>query len=512
MKTSSMVDRKRTMGFLCLCVGLMMALPQEKAQATALDNWKLRPELRASAKALEAGDYEKALDLARQVEGKTTEIGDPGLLEGMALNRLGRFGEALDILTRSASFTRPEFAFELGWADVGTGHYQEAVRVLSIYEAGAPGRAQTSQLLGQAYLGLGNKKKAYACFQQAEQRNKKLTPVAELYLAHLDAEENRPEQEQRRLTNVKENYPSVLTTRTLSQWDMTGEPPAKPWQVAVSVGGGYDSNVAAKGSGLPLPTGISHQDEGFFYSALDSRYDMKPAVDDRLRFGYSFQSRTYDSLGAFDYLDNYLYANYRHTFDERWETGLLASGEFTYIGDHFYNMEPAVRPSVTFNEMPWAKLDLAYGFAHDSFSTTGGPIVDRSGSTQSVLFQQRVQVPDTDLTLRGGYSHQWDDTKGTDYSDQSDVLFFGLNYLLPFNIDLDVYYNHSWDTYHNLNSVTGFAFKRRDDVDSFNLNLVRPITPWMDVFVRYNYLNDSSNINVFKYDDHIVMSGATFQF
>jgi len=472
---------------------------------------EIHAELRDSAQAMVAGDYEKALDLARDAYKQTSEKADPALLEGMALNRLGRFDEALAIMGPAVTGDRPEFVFEIGWAYVGTGQYQKGIKLLTRYDSAFPGRGMTSLLLGQAYGGLHEKEKAAHYFQLAGQRDPALKSTAQLDLARANGTSGPSQGGSGPGNSSRGAWPN-----SPSKWFWQGDvSQKKSWQVAVSIAGGYDSNVVAQGNGAPLPTGISHQDGGFFYSALEAHDDLNFGSQDRLRLQYALESRTYDgSLAGFNYLDNYLTANYFHDFNRQWEVSLLAGGEFTYIGGNYYNTSPSVRPTVTFKETTWAATDLGFGYAYNSFNTTSGPVIGRSGPTESILLQQRVQVPDTKLELRAGFSYGWTNSVGTDYVYQSKNVFFGLIYQLPYDTQMQFYYAHEWDAYNNFNSLSPIfpPVRRQDDLNSLNLYLAHPITPWLDVFVRYNFNGDDSNIGFFKYNDSIVMSGVTAHF
>jgi hypothetical protein len=511
MKTSFSYPGKWARVIICLPLLFLMVL--FRGSASAEDYAKLRAELRDSAQAIESGDYEKAFDIARDAYNLTSEKADAALLEGMALNRLGRYDEALAIMGPAVSPNHPEFVFEIGWAFVGAGQYQKGIDLLKRYDAAYPGRGMTSLLIAEGYLRLHEKAKAAHYFQVAEQRDPALKPSAERMLASGGGSGGRSQGGGGGGNgggSSQQPWP-----QSPSRWFWQGTGSQKSWQVAVSVAGGYDSNVVAQGNGAPLPTGISHQDGGFFYSAVEGHNDFTFSPDDRLRLGYAFQSRTYDGgLGGFNYLDNYLTANYFHVFNQKWEVSLLTGGEFTYIGGNYYNTEPSVRPTLTYKETSWAATDLAYCYAHNSYNTTTGPVIGRRGSTNSILAQQRVQVPDTKLELRAGYSHGWTYSAGTDYDYQSNTVFFGLIYQLPYDTQLQFYYDHEWDAYSHINSLS-FTFppvNRYDDINSLNLYLAHPVTKCLDVFVRYNFNGDDSNISFFKYNDSIVMAGVTAHF
>jgi len=81
-------------------------------------------------------------------------------------NRRGQPLAALGSLERAAKMgiNHPDLAFERGWAQLEAGRYSEAVEELLAYEQTVPGRGQTSELLGRAYLALGQYTQARATF------------------------------------------------------------------------------------------------------------------------------------------------------------------------------------------------------------------------------------------------------------------------------------------------------------------------------------------------------------
>jgi tetratricopeptide (TPR) repeat protein len=78
--------------------------------------------------------------------------------QGAALNRLARHAEAVTRLDRAIQMgsPHPELAFETGWALLRVGRYQDAIVQLEQAERQRPGRGQTSEFLGRAYLALGD--------------------------------------------------------------------------------------------------------------------------------------------------------------------------------------------------------------------------------------------------------------------------------------------------------------------------------------------------------------------
>ena len=86
---------------------------------------------------------------------------------------------------------------------------------------------------------------------------------------------------------------------------------------------------------------------------------------------------------------------------------------------------------------------------------------------------------------------------------------------LFWQIVADVTYAHTFDRYDNPNSLAGpvgFGFKREDDGDLLGVQLSRPLSDWLTVYVRYDYTHNDSNIPFYKYDQHVISSGLIARF
>lgn len=159
---------------------------------------------------LRAGSYADALE-SFESAGK----GAPGdaealLLQGAALNRLGRTAEALPRLerARAAGLDGPLLALERGWSLLGAGRWQEAAAELERSERARPGVGATAEGLGRAYLGLGNLERAEGWLLATIERDTALEPDALFLLALLERQRKNPEAGRRYLDRIRDEFPS----------------------------------------------------------------------------------------------------------------------------------------------------------------------------------------------------------------------------------------------------------------------------------------------------------------
>lgn len=107
---------------------------------------------------------------------------------GCALNRMDQHDAALRNLDQAAEsgVRHSDLHFEKGWSLLGLARWQEAIEQLNEYEKTNPGRGQTSEFLGRAYLALGEYEKAQEAFALAVRRDPNLAPTVRLYRALLE--------------------------------------------------------------------------------------------------------------------------------------------------------------------------------------------------------------------------------------------------------------------------------------------------------------------------------------
>lgn len=166
---------------------------------------------------MEAGKYEESLQ-----KFHSASKSDPGDSEafycgGAALNRLGRFDQALPLLERAAAmgFRGIGLSFDTGWALLRLGRWTDAVAQLEQFERLVPGRAKTSEFLGQAYLGLKQYDRAEAKLIETIQRDADVKPTALLHLAMLERERKNPAAAERYLETLQKEAPDSPIAQTL---------------------------------------------------------------------------------------------------------------------------------------------------------------------------------------------------------------------------------------------------------------------------------------------------------
>jgi tetratricopeptide (TPR) repeat protein len=507
----------RYVAAVTLAAGLLFTLTPEPAIASPAS----RELVRQGLADMQARRYEAALrKFEEAAQADPADARTVFFFQGAALNRLGRHAEAVARLERAAQMgsPHPELAFETGWALLRVGRWRDAIARLEQAEQRSPGRGQTSEFLGRAHLGLGDLDRAEAHFQEALRRDPRLAPTVRLGLASIAAQRGDSDAVRAQAERLQQEAPDSPIARRLQEAAalVTVPPTApKPWQVVVSLSGGYNSNVIFLGDSIPLPTDISQKHAYFLRGTLGASYDWRLGARDSLTAGYGGQIDLYADIAEANFLDQVWYLDYRHAFTNDLAAALRVSDQFSLLdGDPFRN-QVAVRPAVGYRVTSWSLAELHYALAANDYYVDTPAVQDRDGLGHQVGLTWFAAIPGTRLLLRAGAFYTRYDADGADFDADSIGLFVGLNVPLVWQIVADVSYVHLFDRYDNPNSLagpTGFGFKREDDGDFVSVQLTRPILDWLSVYVRYDYSHNDSNVPFYEYDQHVVSSGLVARF
>jgi tetratricopeptide (TPR) repeat protein len=412
----------------------------------------------------------------------------------------------------------PELGFETGWALLRVGRWNEAIAALERYEVRLPGRGQTSEFRGRAHLALGDLDAAQAQLEEALRRDPRLAPTVRLALASIAERRGDQAAVRTQAERLQQEAPDSPIARRLQEAAArvtAGPAPPKPWQVTVSLSGGYNSNVIALGDTIPLPTDISQQHAWFGRATVGASYDFRLGANDSLTAGYGAQLDLYVDLSEANFFDQVFYLDYRHAFGTDWAAALRVSDQFSLLdGDAFRN-QVAVRPAVGYRTTSWSLAELHYAFGYNDYYVDTIAVQNRDGLGHQVGLTWFAAIPGTSVLLRTGAFYTRYDAEGDDFDLDSIGLFASVSVPLFWQVVADVTYAHTFDRYDNPNSLagpTGFGFKREDDGDLLGVQLSRPLTDWLTIYVRYDYTHNDSNIPFYTYDQHVVSSGLIARF
>lgn len=474
--------------------------------------------------AFAAGEYLAAADAFHAAALIDPMVPGPAYLEGLALNRAGRFDRALIAfaLADRLGITTPRLDLEIGWAAVGTGAWDLAIQRLRRYERRSPGEGRTLDLLGRAYLGAGYPDLALATFREALARDPSLAPSVEYHMARVALVREGETAAAEALQRYTQEHPDSAVARSLATLAPELAAP-KAWAAYVSLSGGYNSNVIGLPDRLALPPDISDEESAVFSTELGGRYTFDLDPFSALTFGYGNVNNYYFDLEDFSLSQHFLYASYGRRLNQDIGVALRAYGDYVLIGGDSFRLQAGVRPSIAYRLGADAAIELSYLAAFSDYKFD--PVIraqERDGDYHAIMLQEQFGLPGTKLRLQVGGGYVETDADGSDFDYHGTTVFGSAAY--PFDVPLgdatwvvvgQVGYSYSLDHYDHNNSLsgaTGFAFEREDDVHRVNVNLLVPIRPRIEAFAAYNFVDTGSNIVFYDYDQHVGRAGLNVRF
>lgn len=474
---------------------------------------------------LRSGRPEAALKTFLQASREDSKDSEAVFFSGMALNRLGRWAEALEKLTsaKQLDFNHPELPFEMGWSLVTLRRWDEAIEQLKAFEAQNPGRGQTAEFLGRAYLAQGKLKEADEAFTEALRRDPDLRPTVSVYrtiLRQRQGDEAAARDQLSTLFRIAPNTPiaQLIGTQLLP----IAAPAAGPWNLTLRTALGYNSDARGVASfdtvNLQKPP---KNNSTFARFGLDTSYDIITTRTDRLSAGYDLLADSYFRQETDpDLLDQIFYLEWSFSdIDQRTTMTYRIWDNYTLVGEDDFRNEIAGQATFDWRILSTMFLEGSYRYAHDDYLYFIEPVVginaktlSRDAEAQTLTFSANLALPAQRMRLRAGYFHNWNKAVGSDFDYHSDGLFAGLTAALPWKITADALYSFTWDRYEHPNSASPDpTLRRTDDAASFSLRLTRPIAQHMSIYFEYDFNHDDSNIRGYDYDQQITSGGLIWQ-
>ena len=480
---------------------------------------------------LTEGRFSEAFEKFAREAAARPDDPEPLFFCGVASNRLGEHEEALFYFDRAKAknFTHRDMSFERGWSLMRVGRYREAVEQLRAYEMQHPGRGQTMEFLGRAYLGMGRSGEAEVALRLAVDRDPSLEPTVKMTLALIEQKRGRPvaaaEHIQTLLTEMPEAAPSRVLRERLGRASSrlavgAAMPEAKRWRAVFSAGFGYTDNVISASDDVPLPTDISGTDSvlGRFGALLS--YDLIRDDDYTLQVGYGFSGDEYESqFDTSDYQSHSWYADYVRRLNDTTTLNFRVADQYLNIGGSSFRNAVTIRPGLTFQWRPEFNVAFAYTFTTaEYFFPVTTVATDRDGESHTGSATVSFRVPSTELSGQAGVFGTVNETDGSDYDGHVIGGFMSLAHPLPFDANVEVTYSRLAAEYDNANSFAGFAFARDDDIDVFSVELSKQIdVPRLEessarIYLRYDLTNNESDIATFNYDQYVISGGIVIEF
>ena len=502
--------------------------------------------LRARAESLAAsGRCEEALEVV--AKAGAPDDAKLALLSGQCQIRLKRYAEAESSLERARALdpNLPNVDLSLGIARYHAGDFDGAREAFAAARTKGETSAELDLYDGLLLLQRADARDAATALDRARLSDPGVEPVASFYsgLAWSSVDDRSRARES--LNRVIQEAPGTpwaeAAQRALK--DIDNRSPRK-W-LRMSVGAEYDTNVALLGYGVVLPPGISHQgdvravwwaDAGaevlrtenwaggvrahYYGNAQGTRHQFNEEYPGA---GFWVDRRVDDSTNLrleYDYgyawvggADPYLSGN-TTTFSllHNWgDAGTTVVSTEAVWDNYFFPRQPIpAQGSPGANcmlECAPVGLNIHQALDADGFGATTG-------------FDHAVPLPWNGTIVNGGYRYQFYNSEGSEWKYTGHELHLGVHTNLPFAVRLYVVGSYTYRPFENpsvfpnssalrLGQIQNTAyrqngFNRRDNAYQVEVGLERKITDSLSVSVRYNYLDNDSNTDVYRYTRQIV--------
>ncbi len=407
-------------------------------------------------------------------------------------------------------------------AHIGLKQYDQARSDIAVFERDPKWKAQAAYLNGQIYYAQGELQKAADSFEAARGPGGIEQESAEFYqgLTYLrmrDLVRARAIYREAGTGGVDRDPTVAAASRQLD--DVLGGQQAspRPWDLQLTAGYEYDTNVLLLGSNVALPGQISGDEDGRFVLQPRGSYSLyrNPRMDAGVEANgyFTFQQ----DISAFD-IASYQggpYVNLKLT------DNLFASARygFNYIdfGHAKYLTRHLITPQLTLVHGQKGYTSAYYQYQNSAFEDQEGTPFDRDGNNHVIGIVQGITLPalmqeGKKSNLELTYRLTFQDTQGSEYYGYLHTL--GVVYYTPlplWGLRADVGATVTFEDYSNPSLFDDpIGRESRQDFEYIlSVGLTKEVFKNASVRLDYAYTNRNSNVEFagqtpFEYDRNVV--------
>ena len=562
----------RAVGLAPIVLVMVAALALLGAGAASADADALRLRAEALAGGGNCGEALQVLERARREAPGDARV---ALVRGQCEIQLKRFVDAVASLEEAKRLdpALPGVDLYLGIAQYHVGDLGAAEASLEAARTRGPDRAELELYRGLILLQRAETADAATALERARSLDPDaVEPVASYYagLAWAGAQELASAEDA--LTRVQSLAPGSVWANEaeLALSRLAAVEPGR-WFASLTAGIEYDSNVVLEGTGVALPRGISSSSDYRGVWSLEAGTEFLRTRDWSAGALVRYYGSAHDDIDEFDthfprimgWLDRRLgegvTARAQYEFGYAWVDGLpfrlshngtlalykdWGSAKGTsrlfadFVGYHFYypNFDVPNGVGVAGSRCP---IRRSPGGVRFRYTFCGPPGVneererDRSGWGALVGLGHEIPVVAERLVLRGRYSYGSYESDGTEYTFDAHQFRIGARAKLPLDFVLDTAASYTFRPYHNASTFpdpsdvpghpaslippNGTQYRlsssdRSDNVWEFDVSLEKRLTRFLTGAVRYSYIDNNSNVDVFDYNRNIVGAYLTLEF
>ncbi len=518
---------------------LFAALPAAAQDVSAL-------RARAQSEAL-AGRCAEALGVIAKAGEAAQTDGGLLLVAGQCQIRAKQYAQARTSLEQARSIdpNLPNVDLSLGIARYHMGDLDGAAEALAAARARGDKNAELDLYEGLVMLQRADARDAAASLERARISDPGVEPVASFYsgLAFSSLDDR---------TEAREALERVIAQYPGTQWadaaqraldDLDSRAPHK-W-LRIGAGLEYDTNVLLQGAGVTTPSDISNKSAlgGVWWADGGLEFLRTDQWSAGIRAHY--YGNAYVDLSSLDqqYPGVGLWLDRR--MDEATTLRLEYDYSYAWVGYEPYLSAQTATVSVLRN---WGAAGSTvvralasqdnYFFPRDTVPEAGQPGVNcrlvscappgtdskaernADGYGFSAGVEHGLPLDWNDSTITAGYDFLYYYSRGQEWRYSGHQLWLGFHTALPWKVRLHTLGSYTYRAYENSSTYPNpgaeeqaqrlgqpyrlVSAHRRDNALDFDLVLERPILKWLTASIRYNYLWNDSNTDVFHYHRQIV--------
>jgi tetratricopeptide (TPR) repeat protein len=445
---------------------------------------------------------------------------------GLAQLDQGKASAAVESFNQSLNLdpTVAEVRAARATANIRIAHYDQAEEDLRVLQDYPAFQTLVHYLRGQLHYAKGDLDQAAAEFATAKRLGGTESVPAEFYegLTYLRMRELvRARSTFREAALGADRDPTVASaSRQLDAVLAAQQRRNRPWEVQLTLGTEWDSNVIQIGSNIPNPAGVS--DESDFRLLVQPRgsysFYRNGTIDAGLEASGYFT--WHQDLSDFD-VESYQagpFINYK--VKDNVFASLRYGFNFIRVGKEDFLTRNIITPQLTFIEPKFGYTSAYYQFQTRQFSDEStSEALDRDGTNHVLGVVQGISLPElfrdagpANLELTYRFEHQ--ETDGSDFDGNFHTVGATLYTPLPiWKLRADIGATLDLERYTESNSLDDDGDKRRDTEWGAVVGLTRQINANWALRVDYSYTDRNSNVaqisggaerRPFEYDRHLV--------
>jgi tetratricopeptide (TPR) repeat protein len=424
------------------------------------------------------------------------------LARGYVLNRLERYGEALDLFVRAREFGAggENYLLEYGLATLHAGDPQRAFDLLTQAAKSARHPGKALYLRGHARLKLKDWKGAAEDFEGAGNLEPSLRQACDLFRGRALQESGEQEEARRPLEEAKQGPRTDLArgAELLLRGARFG---LRDDNLSLDVRFAVEpvQNAIFLGKGLAVPNDLDRRNDWRGVSTVDLRARLWSSGDWALSIADLFTNTTYAHIHEFNSNLNLLIGELR--WERRpWVVRLLPEWDYeTRDGDPLYSDLVISGGLDYYATEEWVtSLEARRSFVEYTLDVPSRAL-DRDGTATRVFLAQgyRDEARGLRVRIHGAFTRMV--TEGDEY----DADQFEVGWMVAWRLPFEFQFSHNgfvrWQDHDHPSVFSPGGPDRRDRVNRYAFELSRPILGPLALVVGYAWTENRSNLDEWTY-------------